>query len=235
MSVSGCLVGIGVGPGDPELITLKAARAIEESPVVAYVAAAGRTSMARTIAARHILPTHREIPIALPMETDPGVATRIYDEAAVAIAAELDLGYDVALLCEGDPLLYGSFIQFLLRMSGRYACRTIPGVTSISAAAAAANLPLASRQTPLTVLPATLPDERLEVGLGQGGAVALLKIGRHLGRVRDVLLRLGALDRAVLVERASTPEEQVRPLERVDDERAPYFSLILIGERTCER
>ncbi|MDX1540992.1 MAG: precorrin-2 C(20)-methyltransferase, partial [Geminicoccaceae bacterium] len=187
---SGRLVGIGVGPGDPELMTLKAVRAIGECPVVAFVSAGGRPSLARRIAATHIGADQREVNIALPMNLHPEIAQAAYDEGASRITAELEQGLDVALLCEGDPLLFGSFIQFLARIGPRYACRVIPGVTSVSAAAAAAQMPLVWRQRSLVVLPATLPVELLEDRLRHAEAAAILKVGRHLEAVRDVLARL---------------------------------------------
>lgn len=224
---TGRLTGVGVGPGDPELLTLKAVRAIERAPVVAFIGARGRASRARHIAAAHISPATRELAFAMPMTGDTDDSGPIYDVMATAISAELQQGLDVAFLCEGDPLLYGSFIHLVERMQGRFSCIAIPGIASISAAAAAALRPLSSRDTPLIVLPATLPEARIEQLAGASAALAILKVGRHVAKVRAVLRARGLLDGAVLVENVGLPDERIRALDAVRDEVVGYFSLVL--------
>jgi precorrin-2/cobalt-factor-2 C20-methyltransferase len=228
----GRLYGIGVGPGDPELLTLKAVRLIRACPVLAYVAPDGRPSLARAIAAPH-LPGYgqRELAIPVPMDPDAGLS-RDAARRTEPLAAELSAGRDVALLCEGDPLLYGSFIHLSARLAGRFAVEVVPGVTSITAAAAAAaNLPLAARDATLTVLPATLPADRLADHLRRADAAAVLKLGRHLGKLRTVLADLGLLDGTVYVERATQPGQRVLPLAALEGDAAPYFSLALVVRR----
>jgi precorrin-2/cobalt-factor-2 C20-methyltransferase len=226
--ITGRLLGIGVGPGDPELLTQKALRYLQAAPVVAYVAARGQPSIARQIAAPHLPPGQREINIALPMHPSPELADAAYAEGASRIGAELERGRDVAVLCEGDPMLYGSFSQLLKRLSPVYPTDIVPGIASITAAAAAARVPLASRTDTLTVLPATLPMEALRARLGQTNTAAVLKVGRHLDKVRRVLAELGLLDQAVYVEQVSTTEQRVMPLVDMTEMSAPYFSLVLI-------
>jgi precorrin-2/cobalt-factor-2 C20-methyltransferase len=226
--ITGRLLGIGVGPGDPELLTLKALRCLQAVPVVACVSARGQPSMARQIAAPHLLPGQRDINIALPMHPSPELADAAYDEGASRIGAELERGRDVAVLCEGDPLLYGSFNQLLKRLAQTYPTEIVPGITSISAAAAAAQKPLVMRGDTLAAMPATLPKEALRARLAQTNAAAILKVGRHLDKVRQVLDELDLLDRAIYVERVSTAEQRVMPLVDVKDASAPYFSLVLI-------
>jgi precorrin-2/cobalt-factor-2 C20-methyltransferase len=226
--ITGRLLGIGVGPGDPELLTLKALRYLQAAPVVAYVAARGQPSIARQIAAPHLPPGQREINIALPMHPSPELADAAYAEGASRIGAELERGRDVAVLCEGDPMLYGSFSQLLKRLSPVYPTDIVPGIASITAAAAAARVPLASRTDTLTVLPATLPMEALRARLGQTNTAAVLKVGRHLDKVRRVLAELGLLDQAVYVEQVSTTEQRVMPLVDMTEMSAPYFSLVLV-------
>ena len=169
--ITGRLLGIGVGPGDPELLTLKALRCLQAAPVVAYVAARGQPSIARQIAAPHLQPGQREINIALPMHPSPELADAAYDEGASRIGAELERGRDVAVLCEGDPMLYGSFSQLLARLAPSYPTEIVPGITSVTAAAAAAGRPLATRNDTLAIVPATLPMEALRARLGHGNAV----------------------------------------------------------------
>jgi precorrin-2/cobalt-factor-2 C20-methyltransferase len=226
--ITGRLLGIGVGPGDPELLTLKALRHLQATPVVAYVSARGQPSIARQIAAPHLQPGQREINIALPMHPSPELADAAYDEGASRIGTELERGRDVAVLCEGDPLLYGSFNQLLKRLVPFYPTEIVPGITSITAAAAAARKPLTVRNDTLAVLPATLPKEALRARLGQTTAAVILKVGRHLNMVRQVLDELNLLDRAICVERASTAEQRVMPLVDMKEVSAPYFTLILI-------
>ena len=210
-------------------MTLKAVRYLREVSVVTYVSANGQPSMARRIAAVHLPGTQREINLALPMQPLPELARAAYDEGASRIGAELEQGRDVAVLCEGDPLLYGSFSQLLARLAGQYPAEIVPGVVSFTAAAAAARQPLVVRSESLVVLPATLPAEQLRARLGQTEAAAILKLGRHLGKVRGVLGELGLLERAIYVERASTEQERVlRLIDFDDDDEAPYFSLILL-------
>jgi precorrin-2/cobalt-factor-2 C20-methyltransferase len=229
---TGRLFGIGVGPGDPELITLKALRCLSEAPVLAYVASNGRPSIARRIAAPHVPPGKREINLALPMSPQPELAQAAYDEGASRISAELEQGHDVAVLCEGDPLFYGSFAQLFARLGEQYRTDIVPGVISITAAAAAARLPLVWRTRTLMAVPATLPKEALVLRLQAADAIAVLKVGRHLSKLRAVLTELGMLDRAIYVERASTDRERVMPLIDYEGEETPYFALVLLPART---
>jgi precorrin-2/cobalt-factor-2 C20-methyltransferase len=224
----GRLLGVGVGPGDPELLTLKAVRVLQESPVIAYVSADGRPSTARRIAAPHLPEGQREINLALPMHPAPELARAAYDEAASRIGAELEEGRDVAVLCEGDPFVYGSFAHLFDRLGESYPTEVIPGVVSFTAAAAAARAPLVRRMQSLAVLPATLPMEALAAHLAQVDAAAILKLGRHLGKVRELLDRMGVLHRAIYVEHASEDSQRVVRLVDLALEEAPYFSLILL-------
>jgi precorrin-2/cobalt-factor-2 C20-methyltransferase len=224
---AGQLIGVGVGPGDPELVTLKAARTLERAAVVAFIGARGRPSRARQVAAGHIRPGTRELAFAMPMTGDEAETARIYDVMATAIAAELERGHDVCFLCEGDPLFYGSFAHLLERMQARYRCLAIPGVSSLHAASAATLRPVALRDAPLMVLPATLPVERLEALLAATPQVVVIKVGRHLAKVRAALGAQDMAEGAVLVENVGTAEERVRPLEQVEGDASPYFALVL--------
>ena len=230
--ITGRLLGIGVGPGDPELLTLKAVRYLRTSPVVAYVSASGRPSLARQIAAVHLPGGQRELNLALPMQPLPELAQAAYDEGASRIGAELEQGRDVALLCEGDPLFYGSFSQLLVRLMP-YPAEIVPGVTSFAAAAAAARQPLVARAESFIVVPATAPLDQLRARLAQSEAAAILKLGRHVDKVRRLLDELGLLERAIYVERASTERERVLRLTDFTDDEAPYFALILLPGGTA--
>ncbi len=226
--MSGRLFGIGVGPGDPELLTLKAVRLIAEADVIAYPAPAdGTESMARMIAGPHIPEGKTEIVIETPMIPGRFPANDVYDRYAVEIAAHLNAGRSVAVLCEGDPFLYGSFMYLFGRLSGDFESEVVPGVSSLGACAARAGQPLVSRNQVLTIVPAPLDEADLEARIAIADAVAIMKVGRHLEKVRAVLKKLGRLETAVYVERATLAGERVMPLTDLKAERAPYFSMIL--------
>src|SRR5437899_1221094 len=226
----GRFYGLGVGPGDPELLTLKALRLLREVPVIAYPAPEYGVSFARSIVAAWIRGHQREIAIRFPMRPGPPLVA-IYDAAAATLAMELDRGHDVALLCQGDPLFYGSFINVFTRLAGRYRIEIVPGVSSLTACAAAAAVPLVSRDEALAVIPATLDEEQLAERLADFDSAAILKLGRHVAKVRRVLYRLGLLDCAVYVEHATLPTQRVAPLAAIDPDDAPYFSIALIRRR----
>jgi len=226
--VSGTLYGLGIGPGDPDLVTLKARNVLARAPVIAYPAPEGGTSLVRAIAAPHVPDGRTEIVISTPMSADRFPADEVYDRYAAEIAGHLEAGRDVAILCEGDPFLYGSFMYLFERLAGDHRAEVVPGVSSLNAVAAAAGAPLVSRNEVLSVLPATLPEDELEARLSNSDAVAVMKVGRNLAKVRRVLRRLGAEDAARYVERATMAEQRVMPLDDLTGETAPYFSMILV-------
>jgi precorrin-2/cobalt-factor-2 C20-methyltransferase len=225
---SGRLYGLGVGPGDPELLTLKALRLLRAVPVVAYPAPENGESFARSIVAAWIGGHQREIAIRFPMRPGPP-PVEIYDGAAAELAAELEDGRDVALLCQGDPLFYGSFINVFTRLAGRYQIEIVPGVSSLTACAAAAATPLVSRDDTLAVIPATLDEDQIAARLAASESVAIVKLGRHIAKVRRVLDRLGLLDGAVCIEHATLPTQRVAPFACINPDLAPYFSTVLIA------
>ena len=225
--MTGVLYGVGVGPGAPDLITLRAARLIAGAGVIAYPTLAGAASFARAIAADLIAPDAREIVMDVPMSVQRAPAQAAYDAGAAQIAAALDAGQDVVCLCEGDPFFYGSFMYLFARLSGRYRVEVVPGVTSITACAARAGKPLVARNERLTVLPGPLPEDELRARIDGAESVVIMKVGRHLPKIRAVIADLGLTEMAVYVERATLPDEVVLPLADAP-ERAPYFSMILL-------
>lgn len=225
--IAGVLYGIGTGPGDPELVTRKAWRIVSQAAVVAYPAPEGGESFARAIMADAIAPDCVEIEMAVPMVSGRAPAQSIYDDGAAAIADHLEAGRDVAVLCEGDPLFYGSFMYILARLRDRFETRIIPGVTSMTACAAAHNHALVARNDILTVLPGTLDDETLASQLKVADAAVIMKIGRNLPRLRALLEQQGLLDHALYTSHASLPHQQMMPLAEAPD-KAPYFSMIIL-------
>jgi precorrin-2/cobalt-factor-2 C20-methyltransferase len=225
--MAGRLYGLGVGPGDPELLTLKALRLLRAAPVVAYPAPEQGESFARSIVSSWLEPWQREIPIRIPMRRGSPCAP-VYDAAAETLGAELDRGRDAALLCQGDPFLYGSFIELWSRLAPCYGVEVIPGVCSLAACAAAAATPLVARDETLAVIPATLGEAELAHRLAEADAAAIVKLGRHFRKVVGVLDTLGLLGNARYVERATLPNQRVAPLASVDATSVPYFSMALI-------
>lgn len=229
--MTGTLIGVGVGPGAPDLVTLRAAQKIAAAGVIAYPCANDGPSIARAIVADLIPPTAEEIAIPVPMQTDRNPAQQAYDVAAANLAVRLDEGMDVVVLCEGDPLFYGSFMYLAARLDERHEVEVVPGITSVSACSAVAGLPLVARSQILTIIPGTLPDEDLRRSIASADTFAIVKVGRHLQRLRDLLRALGLDDRAVFVCEATQPGSAVLPLARAP-EVAPYFSMILVSTET---
>jgi precorrin-2/cobalt-factor-2 C20-methyltransferase len=224
---AGRLFGLGLGPGDPELVTLKALRLLRGATVVAYPAPEGGDSFARSIVAEWLVPTQREIAIPFPMRPGPPPAA-IYDAAAAQIATALDCGDDVAFLCQGDPFFYGSFAPIFTRLAPRYTVSIVPGVSSLVACAAAAATPLVQRDETVTVIPATLPDAELVRRLSACDSAAIIKLGRHAAKLRRALSETGLLDGAIYVERASQAHERVARFAEIDPESVPYFAMALV-------
>ena len=225
--MTGQLFGLGLGPGDPELVTVKALRLLRTAAVIAYPAPKGGRSFARSIVAQWITPAQREIAIDFPMRPGPP-PVGVYDDAAAAIAGELDEDHDVAFLCQGDPFFYGSFAPIFARLAPRYCVTIVPGVSSLVACAAAAATPLVQRDETLSVIPATLPEPDLRRRLGESDSAAIIKLGRHAAKIQKVLTALGLIDGTVYVERASQPRGRVAPLADIDPESVPYFAMALV-------
>jgi precorrin-2 C20-methyltransferase / precorrin-3B C17-methyltransferase len=232
----GTLFGVGLGPGDPELVTVKAARVISQADVVAYHSARHGRSIARGIAEPYLRPGQTEEHLIYPVTTETtdhpsgyaGVIEDFYTAATERIAAHLNAGRDVALLAEGDPLFYSSYMHLHTRLTERFNAVIVPGVTSISAASAAIATPLVAGDEVLAVLPGTLPPAELARRLSDADAAVVLKLGRSYPAVRKALATTGQLDDALYVERASTAGQRVLRAADVDETSVPYFSLALV-------
>ncbi len=231
VSSSGTLFGLGVGPGDPELITMKALRLLRAVPVIAYPAPEQGDSLARTIVASHLPGGQAEIAMRMPMVASRFPAQEVYDRAAEEIGGHLADGRNVAVLCEGDPFFYGSFMYLFERMAADFGVEVVPGVSSLTACAAALEAPLAARNDVLTVVPATLPADDIAARLSTADAVALIKVGRHFSKVRTVLDSLGLTAHARYVQHATMAGQIVLPLDAVTPDEVPYFSMILVHRR----
>ncbi len=228
MVKAGTLYGVGVGPGDPELMTVKAWRLISTANTIAYLCANGQDSTARDIAKPFIVEGTAEIAINMPMRVEPELGQAAYDKGAAEIAAYLDQGQDVVMLCEGDPFFYGSFMYIFERLASKYQTIVVPGVTSITAAAAAIGQPLVSRNDMLKILPATLPEDRLHFELATSQSVAIIKVGRHFGKLKLILSELGLLSKATAIENATHENQIITPVAEINSETLPYFTTIIV-------
>ena len=228
MVKSGILYGLGVGPGDPELMTVKTWRIISTAPVVAYLTANGIESTARDIAKPFLPADIIELKIDMPMRTEREPAMEAYDKGAAAITEHLKAGRDVAMLCEGDPFFYGSFMYIFARLADRFETVVVPGVSSITTAAARIGKPLSARDDVLKVLPATLDSARLRDELQTAQSAAIIKVGRHFGKVKNILSALDLISSAVAIENATRPNERIRKVEDIAEDALPYFTTILV-------
>ncbi|WP_443072573.1 precorrin-2 C(20)-methyltransferase [Streptomyces sp. RPT161] len=239
----GRLYGVGLGPGDPSLMTVRAVEVIAGADVIAYHSARHGRSIARSIAERHLRPEHIEEPLVYPVTTETtdhpggyrGAMEEFYAEAAARLAVHLDAGRSVAVLAEGDPMFYGSYMHMHKRLADRYPTEVVPGVTSVSAAAARLGRPLVEGEEVLTVLPGTLPEDELAARLASADSAAVMKLGRTFPAVRGALERAGRLADAHYVERATMGGERIAPLADVDPESVPYFSMAVLPSRVDTR
>jgi precorrin-2 C20-methyltransferase/precorrin-3B C17-methyltransferase len=234
--VTGRLYGVGVGPGDPELTTLKAARLIREADVVAYHSGVGKQSNARRIAADlvpdGVIEENLVYPVTTGMTDHPGgyagAMAEFYEASAERLAGHLEQGRTVVLLAEGDPLFYGSYMYLHDRLADRFETEVVPGVPSFAAATASVATPLVRQTDVLTILPGTLPEPELARRLADTHGAIIMKLGRTFPKVRSALEQAGRLDHAMYVERASMPEQRWLPARDVDPATVPYFSLIVV-------
>lgn len=232
----GRLIGVGTGPGDPELLTLKAVKALAAADVVAHFAKAGRAGNARRTVEGFLRPGAVELPLLYPVTTeipwrDARYAEAVggfYAAAAAAVEEHLAAGRAVAVLSEGDPLFYGSYMHLHVRLAPRWPAEVIPGVTAMSGCWSQAGLPLVQGDEVLTVLPGTLEEGELARRIADSPASVIMKVGRNLPRIRRALAATGKLDRAVYVERGTMERTWSTPLAEKDDDVAPYFSIVLV-------
>ncbi|MFE1174434.1 precorrin-2 C(20)-methyltransferase [Streptomyces sp. NPDC058773] len=240
--LTGRLYGVGLGPGDPSLMTVRAVEVIAEADVIAYHSARHGRSIARSIAARHLRADHIEEALIYPVTTEStdhpggyrGALDEFYETAAARLAAHLDAGRTVAVISEGDPLFYGSYQHMHKRLAHRYPTEVIPGVTSISAAAARLGKPLAEADEVLTILPGTLPEEELTARLSSTDTAVVMKLGRTFPTVRRAMERSGRLPEAHYVERATMSGERTEKLAAIDAETVPYFSVSVVPSRIAD-
>lgn len=236
MTGPGRLIGVGTGPGDPDLLTIKAAKAIEAAEVIAYFAKQGKAGNGRAIVQHLIRPSAELLPLYYPVttETDKGDAlyqnqiTAFYDASAAAVAARLDAGRTVVILSEGDPMFYGSYMHLHVRLADRYPAEVIPGISAMSGCWSLAGMPIVQGDDVLSVLPGTMAEAELTRRLGDTQAAVIMKVGRNLPKIRRALAAAGRLHEAVYVERGTMANSAMLKLAERPDGEAPYFSLVLV-------
>jgi precorrin-2/cobalt-factor-2 C20-methyltransferase len=233
----GRLIGVGTGPGDPELLTLKAVRALGEADVIAHFAKSGNNGNARAIIGQHLRPEVVELPLLYPVTTEIdrnhkdyiSAIQDFYAQSADAVATHLDGGRTVAILSEGDPLFYGSYMHLHVRLSHRYPTEVIPGVTAMSGCWSQVGVPIVQGDDVLTVLPGTMSEFELTRRLADTDAAVIMKVGRNLPKIRRALAATDKLARAIYVERGTMDATKSTPLADKPDDIAPYFSIVLVA------
>ena len=243
MNRTGRLYGLGVGPGDPELLTLKALRLLKSAAVVAYFVAKGKKGNAFGIIEAHLDAGQERLPLVYPVTTEAlepplsyeAIIAAFYDEAAQSVARHLDAGRDVAVICEGDPFFSGSYMYLHDRLAARFDTEVVPGVCSMLGGAAVLGAPLVYRNQSLSVLSGVLPEDELRERLATADAAVVMKLGRNFDKVRRVLEQLGLAERALYVERATMANQRIVPLADVDPMASPYFSLLVVPGQKWQR
>jgi precorrin-2/cobalt-factor-2 C20-methyltransferase len=236
MTTTGRLIGVGVGPGDPELLTLKAMRAIKEADIIVHFAKAGNGSNARAIVAQYLKDGVNELPLYYPITTEVAkedatyrnAIHQFYEKSAALVAAQLDAGKIVAIITEGDPLFYGSYMHLHVRLAPHYSTEVIAGITAMSGCWSSIGTPIAQGDDVFTVLPGTLEERELRRRLRDTDAAVVMKIGRHLPKIRRALNETGRLDRAIYIERGTTADAVIMPMAYKSDDCAPYFAVVLV-------
>lgn len=228
--MTGTLIGVGVGPGDPELLTLKALKVIREAKVIAYPSTETGESFARSIVKEFMPKDVQEIPIKIPMVESRFPSQLIYNSASDEIATHLKSEVNVIVLCQGDPFFYGSFMYLFSRFAGKYPVEIIPGISSLNACSAVAQRPLCSRLESLSVIPGGMDDEAFLKQLEKEDAFAIMKVGRNIAKIKRLLEQKDMAKRAVYVSHATLPNQLVLPLAEAP-ETAPYFSMILVPSK----
>ncbi|MGV3552897.1 precorrin-2 C(20)-methyltransferase [Rhizobium sp.] len=235
-AVRGRLIGVGTGPGDPELLTVKAVKAIGSADVLAWFAKEGRRGNGRGIVEGMVGESVIELPLYYPVTTEihrakpeyVGQVTGFYEASCKAIAEHLDAGRTVVVLSEGDPLFYGSYMHLHVRLAKHYQAEVIPGVTAMSGCWSQAGVPIVQGDDVLSVLPGTMDEDQLVRRLNDTEAAVIMKVGRNLPKIRRALAEAGRIKDAIYVERGTMTNTQMTPLATKPDDEAPYFSIVLV-------
>lgn len=233
---TGTIYGVGLGPGDLELLSVKADRLVRGAKHVAFFRKAGRAGQSRRIAAPLLAgdvtefameyPVTTEIPLSDPRYNE--ILSAFYADCAAHLQALAEAGEDVVVLCEGDPFFYGSFMHMYTRLKDIVPVEVVPAITGMSGAWTATGMPITWGDDVLTVLMGTLPQEVLATQMAAADAIVVMKIGRNIDKVRAALRTADKFDAAWLVEYATMPNQTVQKLSDAGDKVTPYFSIIVV-------
>ena len=234
--INGILYGISIGTGDPELITLKGLRLLQQAPVVAFPAGVrGQLGMAEKIIEPWLTSRQEKLALDFPYVQDTEILTQAWQKAALQVGKYLQQGQDVAFACEGDVSFYSTFTylaQTLQQMYPQIEVKTVPGVCSPMAAASVLGLPLTIRSQHLAVLPALYSMEELETVINWADVVVMMKISSVYGQIWHVLKQYDLLDRSSVVEWATLPNQKIyNGLRDRSDLKLAYFSLLIVQVR----
>lgn len=225
-------VGLGVGPGDPELLTLKALRFIQQADVIAYIANTNGQSQALDIcqqALETVTKAQVNLPVLMPMNEDRTEANLAYDRAADTIQQHINAGQQVVFLCEGDPLFFGSFAYLLERLQADNTCQVVPGISSVHAAASSLQLPLTLLKESFAVISGRHNQQQLETALATHDTVVIMKAGRSRARILDAIKASGRETDAHYLEYISRENEYIHSdITCLEPEAGPYFSLFVV-------
>jgi precorrin-2/cobalt-factor-2 C20-methyltransferase len=232
----GTIFGLGLGPGEPDLMSVRADRLLRQARHIAYFRKAGKPGQARQIVAGLLAEDVVEFPMEYPVTTEIPLEDPAYNDALGPFYAECarhlrevtDQGCDVVVLCEGDPFFYGSFMHLYTRLRDTNPVQVVPAITGMSGAWTATGQPITWGDDVLTVLMGTLPTEDMVAHMRAADALAIMKTGRNLPRVRQALAQAGRLDDAWLIERGTMPDQRVLRLSDVDAADCPYFAIVLV-------
>jgi precorrin-2/cobalt-factor-2 C20-methyltransferase len=236
MSTCATIYGVGLGPGDPELMSVKAARLIGSAQVIAHFRKPGRAGNARTLVEGMLAPSVVEVAMEYPVTTEIAIddpaynesLREFYDDCVQRLLVHTGAGRDVMVLCEGDPFLYGSFMHLHSRLDGHAPVVVVPGISGMSGCWTASGRPITFGDDVLSVVPATLDEASLRERFRSIDALVVMKLGRNLPKVRRALAAAGLAERAYYVERGTMADQKVMRLSDKTDDEAPYFSMILI-------
>ena len=232
----GTIWGVGLGPGDPDLMSVRADRLIRGAQHVAFFRKAGRAGQARRIVEGMLSDTAEEFAMEYPVTTEIPVSDPRYNQCLSAFYADCtahlrkiaETGQDVVVLCEGDPFFYGSFMHLYTRLQGVVPVEVVPATTGMSAAWTATGQPVTWGDDVMSVLMGTLPEEELVTHMGRSDAIVVMKIGRNIDKVRRALKAAGKFKDAWLIEFASMPQQTVQKLSASGDKVTPYFSIVVV-------
>ncbi|WP_187431290.1 Precorrin-2 C(20)-methyltransferase [Roseobacter fucihabitans] len=232
----GTLYGLGLGPGDPDLMSVRADRLLRAARHVAFFRKAGRSGQARRIVNGMLHADAIEFPMEYPVTTeipvsDPGynaALSAFYTDCVAHLRALIESGEDVVVLCEGDPFFFGSFMHIYTRLRDHVPVEVVPAITGMSGAWTATGHPVTWGDDILTVMMGTLPEETLATQMSSSDAIVVMKIGRHIEKVKSALKQAGKFDAAWLIEFASMPNQTVQKLADAGDKITPYFSIIVV-------